>query len=257
MTAIAPVFVEFRCNRCWYSNCADIETVGTESECRNCGQSITVPEATPERIARAESLLTEQPELRVQPRTSDKPLISKFDHHPTDGELIEIVRKESFVPLNQMNFQGYPPASIIARLVATIVDNLLVFTSFAAGLIFVVWMAKLGVWENPIDAIRNKKEPGLASLMALSALPVLIILGQWMLLATSGQTIGKKLLMIRIVSTTGVLPGFIQAVVLRNWVRLLFSFVPFLGLIDLLFIFSESRRCLHDYVAGTRVVSSV
>lgn len=257
ITAVAPVFVEFRCNRCWYSNCAELETVGTESECRNCGQSITVPKATPERIARAESLLSEQPELRIQPQASVKPSISPFDHHPSDHELIELARRESFVPLNQMNFEGYPSASIIARLVATVVDNLLVFTSLAAGLIFVVWLAKFGIWENPIDAIRNKMDLDLASILAMLSFPVLLILGQWILLSTSGQTIGKKLLMIRIVSTSGVLPGFIQAVVLRNWVRLLFSFVPFLGLIDLLFIFSESRRCLHDYLAGTRVVSSV
>ena len=257
MTTIAPVFVEFRCNRCWYSNCADDESVGTEVECGNCGQAITVPEATPERIARAESMMSELSELQAQPLSADKPLNLKFDHRTSDQELIEIARRESLVPLNQMNFQGYPPASILARLVATIVDNILIFTSFAAGIVFVLWMAKLGAWENPLEAMRYKKEPNLASLVAIATLPIVLVLCQWILLATSGQTIGKKLLMIRIVSTTGVLPGFIQTVVLRNWVRLLFSFVPFLSLIDLLFIFSESRRCLHDYLAGTRVVSSV
>ena len=61
MSTVAPVFVEFRCNRCWYSNCADSEAVGTKVECRNCGQETTVPEATPDRIARAETLLSEQP----------------------------------------------------------------------------------------------------------------------------------------------------------------------------------------------------
>ena len=82
-------------------------------------------------------------------------------------------------------------------------------------------------------------------------------LGQWILLAISGQTLGKKLLMIRIVSESGKLPGFLQAVVMRNWLRFAFSLIPFFAFIDVLFIFSDSRRCLHDYMAGTKVISLV
>lgn len=256
MSTVAPVFVEFRCNRCWYSNCAESEAVGTEVRCRNCGQEITVPEATPDRIARAEALLNELPELLNKAVSVDKSKL-EFDRNLTDRELIEIAKRESFVPLDQMDFLGHPNASAIARLVATIVDNILVFTSLAAGFVLVAWLAKMGITENPMESIQYKKEFGLISLVVLSSLPTMLVFGQWFLLATSGQTIGKKLLMIRIVSTNGKLPGFLQAVVLRNWLRIVFSFVPFFGLVDLLFIFSDSRRCLHDYLAGTRVVSII
>ncbi len=256
MSTVAPVFVEFRCNRCWYSNCADSDTVGTEVECRNCGQEITVPEATPDRIARAEAMLGEQPALVNKPPAVDKSKL-EFDRKLSDRELIEIAKIESYVPLDQMDFLGHPNASAIARLVATIVDNILIFTSFAAGFVLVAWLAKLGVMENPMETIRSQKELGLISLIVLSLLPTILIFGQWFLLATSGQTIGKKLLMLRIVTIGGKLPGFLQAVVLRNWLRVVFSFVPFFGLIDVLFIFSDSRRCLHDYLASTRVVSDV
>jgi len=256
MSTVAPVFVEFRCNRCWCSNCADSEAVGTEVECRNCGQETTVPEATPDRIARAEALLSEQPALINKPPAVDKSKL-EFDRKLSDRELIEIAKRESFVPLDQMDFLGHPNASAIARLVATIVDNVLIFTSFAAGFVLVAWLAKMGVTENPMESLRSNKEFGLIPLVVLSSLPTLLIFGQWFLLATSGQTIGKKLLMIRIVSTNGKLPGFLQAVVLRNWLRVVFSFVPFFGLIDALFIFSDSRRCLHDYLASTRVVTDI
>ena len=118
-------------------------------------------------------------------------------------------------------------------------------------------MAKLGAWESPMESLRNDKDISPLALVVMSSFPFFLVLFQWFLLATSGQTIGKKLLMIRIVSTGGKLPGFLQAVVLRNWLRVVFSFIPFFGIIDFLFIFADSRRCLHDYLAGTKVISSV
>jgi hypothetical protein len=43
-------------------------------------------------------------------------------------------------------------------------------------------------------------------------------------------------------------------------VPLLLPLVPFLGglvaLVDVLFIFGPSKRCLHDLVAGTKVVEA-
>ena len=180
-----------------------------------------------------------------------------FTRNFSDRELNEIAKRESFVPLDQMDFVGHPNASAIARLIATIVDNILIFTSFAAGFVLVAWLAKMGVMENPMESIRSKKELGLISLVVLSSLPAMLVFGQWFLLTTSGQTIGKKLLMIRIVTTSGKLPGFLQAVVLRNWLRAVISVLPFFGLIDVLFIFSDSRRCLHDYLANTRVVCNI
>jgi uncharacterized RDD family membrane protein YckC len=80
----------------------------------------------------------------------------------------------------------------------------------------------------------------------------------WML-TTRGQSIGKRLLNIRIVlfQDNGA-PGFLHAWLLRNFVPGIISLVPYLGfvfvLVDALFIFSEQRRCIHDHIAGTKVV---
>lgn len=256
MSTIAPVYVEFRCNRCWNSNCAQSEAVGTEVPCRNCGQELTVPEATPDRIARALALLEELPELNTQ-RSVTKTNATPLDHQFSDQELIEIARRESFVPLHQMNFRGYPTASLIARLVANVLDGVFLVGSMILGFVLVHWMAKLGIVESPFSKHRPVEEIRLASFLVMGILPILFVVSQWILLATSGQTIGKKLLMIRIVTESGTLPGFLQAVVLRNWLRYALSFIPFFSLIDALFIFSDSRRCLHDYLAGTKVVSLV
>ncbi len=256
MSTIAPVFVEFRCNRCWYSNCADSEAVGTEVECRNCSQNITVPEATTERVERALALLQAEPELAEKKAPlNNKPAI--FDRQTSNQELIDIAKRESFVPLNQIDFLGYPPASLLARLIANVLDGVFLVASMILGFVFLQWMAKLGIAQNPLGRLRTKEELSLASLMVMGLIPTLLVLGQWILLAISGQTLGKKLLMIRIVSESGKLPGFLQAVVMRNWLRFAFSFIPFFAFIDVIFIFSDSRRCLHDYMAGTKVISLV
>jgi uncharacterized RDD family membrane protein YckC len=79
---------------------------------------------------------------------------------------------------------------------------------------------------------------------------------QWNLIATRGQTLGKMMLFKRIINVNGEIPGFISGVILRNWLRAALNSIPIFGLIDVLFIFGESRRCIHDYLAGTRVVNA-
>ena len=81
---------------------------------------------------------------------------------------------------------------------------------------------------------------------------------QWVLISRTGQTLGKKWTGIRIELLAGGPVNFVSGVLLRNWVTKLIGMVPWLGglfqLIDVLFIFREDRRCIHDLIAGTRVV---
>ena len=82
---------------------------------------------------------------------------------------------------------------------------------------------------------------------------------QWVLLSKYGQAIGKKLVRIKIVKVgTGQNGGFIANVLLREWVNGILCALPYIGelyqLIDVLFIFREDKRCIHDFIAGTHVV---
>jgi len=72
----------------------------------------------------------------------------------------------------------------------------------------------------------------------------------------NGQSIAKKLLAIKVVRTDGSAVTLGRIFWLRNFVNGLISIVPLYGLIDALFIFSESRQCLHDKIAGTVVVKA-
>ena len=81
------------------------------------------------------------------------------------------------------------------------------------------------------------------------------------LLATRGQTVGKKLVGVQIVNaaTREIVPVWksfglrivvIQAITSAPLVGAIF------GLLNVLFIFGERRRCLHDLLAGTIVVDA-
>ncbi len=87
---------------------------------------------------------------------------------------------------------------------------------------------------------------------------LLIILGGYQLyiLTMSGQTIGKRMMKIKIIkSDTGENPGFVIAVLLRSLVpSLINSVVGIFSIVDYCFIFREDRRCIHDLLASTDVI---
>ena len=76
--------------------------------------------------------------------------------------------------------------------------------------------------------------------------------------ARNGQSIAKKLLHIKVVRRDGSRASVSRIFWLRNVVNSLIGMVPLLGIlytiVDALFIFAESRQCLHDKIADTIVV---
>ncbi len=80
------------------------------------------------------------------------------------------------------------------------------------------------------------------------------------LLARHGQTVGKKASGIRVVRTDGSDAGFARLFFLRAVVTWIITALPTIGqlfwLVDMLFIFREDRRCLHDLMADTKVVEA-
>ena len=136
-----------------------------------------------------------------------------------------------------------------ARLGAVLLDCVIAFGFCLPGFI-VLWTG--GKDDNTMSTIAF-------ILIALGFLALAVI--QIYLLSTKGQTLGKKVVGVKIIRyADSTNPGFVYACLLRAIVPSLISNIPFLGLIfalvDICFIFGEERRCLHDLIAGTKVVNA-
>jgi uncharacterized RDD family membrane protein YckC len=148
-------------------------------------------------------------------------------------------------------------ASRLARLGARLIDSALVFGAAVGGLVVANLVSPT---EDEVDlagvALQDART-AIASTAVLGGL--LIFLLNVILLSVRGQSVGKWLLRIRIVrDPDNERVGFLRGFLLRDGVTLLIKLVPFVGTIYVwingLFIFNAERRCLHDFIAGTRVV---
>lgn len=93
--------------------------------------------------------------------------------------------------------------------------------------------------------------------MALGQFVIFTILHGYFL-SRFGQTIGKYLLGISIVTLDGQKPEFLPLLLNRYLSQSLMGLIPSLGfwlrLVDIVMIFRQDRRCLHDHIARTRVI---
>jgi uncharacterized RDD family membrane protein YckC len=75
-------------------------------------------------------------------------------------------------------------------------------------------------------------------------------------LRANGQSIGKKACGIKMVRRDGSPVSASRVIWLRNVVNTIIGIIPLYGFIDVLFIFGEARRCVHDHLADTIVIKA-
>ena len=98
-------------------------------------------------------------------------------------------------------------------------------------------------------------------IIALAIVLMLAVVGyQMWLLSTTGQTLGKRFLKLRVVDEAdGSNPGFVRAVLLRVFAPAVIGQIPLVGVLfalaDALFVFRDDRKCIHDHFAKTVVVT--
>lgn len=139
-------------------------------------------------------------------------------------------------------------ASRGARFVANLVDQLVVILPWVVGAI--------------LQAIVDGNNRGGDRDFVLMGLGALVSIGmgiyQLVLVAQNGQSIGKRMMKIRLVRTDGSPVSLARVIFLRNLVPgFINSFCGFFSLVDALFIFNDDRRCLHDAIADTKVVEAL
>lgn len=159
---------------------------------------------------------------------------------------------QSGVPLQALDL-----ASIGRRFLAFWLDGLILgaIVMVPAVLIFLAVGFPLGMFDEGEEA---EAMLGVGMMIAqivltFGIMAVYILYEGWML-SRDGQTLGKKIMKIKVVTPEGgdITRG--QAYT-RSAIRQLIGMVPCLGLIDYLVAFGQERTCIHDQAAKTRVVN--
>lgn len=140
-------------------------------------------------------------------------------------------------------------SSRLSRLGAVFIDSLVLMVPAMIIAIAVPAMSEQG----------EGLSTGATALIGVFGLAILAFaVYQIVMLYRHGQTLGKKLVGVRIVRQDGSRAGLGRLLGLRYVVPGLIGAIPLLGplfsLIDPLFIFGEEKRCLHDLLADTIVV---
>lgn len=143
--------------------------------------------------------------------------------------------------IQKENIQKLELANRTTRLGAVIIDVII----FSIPVILVIFL--------------NHFNKMLINTIFYSSLFIIIIVNL-ILLYQYGQTIGKKLLFIKIVRSNGSRAGLRRIILLRVLLTGLLTGIPKIGGIiyfaDIILIFKTDRRCLHDIIADTIVIKA-
>lgn len=256
MSVSAPIQFAYRCTRCYQLLVANDDEVGTYKNCPHCGQHMSVPTVTPERVSLARESGTTAASFAAPPSAVTRDETPR-DAAWSDADIERELKRQMYVPPGEMLTLSTMTSTPTKRLLGWIIDNMLMAVAVVAGFLAALAMNSMGLIK--LNVITQEPTAKLALdlfnvLCVIYFLAVVLCVFQWWLISTRGQSIGKLILGMRIVTDGGRYPGFLQGVVLRNWVRVLLSTVPFFALFDALFILGNSNRCIHDYIANTHVV---
>jgi uncharacterized RDD family membrane protein YckC len=147
-------------------------------------------------------------------------------------------------------------ATRLSRLWAVLVDGLVGFAPLGAILLMLPMLLLKGGTSTLLILL------GLAALVA-----VVVLITQIVLVARHGQTIGKKVLGIRMITSAGDIPSvwrvfflrwlpFVVAAAVLDYVFKLRGIGNVVHVVDALLIFQPNRRCLHDLLADTHVIKA-
>ena len=144
--------------------------------------------------------------------------------------------------------QAYCPACVPADLLLADLG-----TRFAAALVdgFLTSLAIFGISFAVFSPAALYTAPAIAFGLGIFG-------AELYLCATASQSVGKRLLKIRVVRLDGSRASVLRIVLLRNVIpQALGAAFSVFAIIDAVFIFGDARRCLHDYLADTKVIKVI
>lgn len=131
------------------------------------------------------------------------------------------------------------------RFIGALLDTLIIFVIAVGAGVFI------GLFPESILSLIPEK------FYDFLGLPIML-LANIVPLATRGQTLGKMILGTKIMTLADHKPPLWRLLLLRYFPQWIIAFLPAglsaLSLVNVLFIFRQDHRCLHDLLAGTKVV---
>jgi uncharacterized RDD family membrane protein YckC len=146
-------------------------------------------------------------------------------------------------------------AELGERLAAALIDGVIMLCIMLPAMFFG------GYFKAVMDAALSGAKPplGLVAMWGGIGFLALVVVQGYPLNATA-QTWGKRILKIRIVDIDGSKPPLARLLAMRYLPVQIASLIPIIGsllpLVDVLFIFRKDRRCVHDLIAGTKVIKA-
>ena len=142
-----------------------------------------------------------------------------------------------------------PLASLGQRFAAWLID----FLTIAGPLVVIVYWNLIPPLTN-LMASEDALSESISNVVAF----LIFLAVHGYLVHTRDQTIGKLALGIKVTKLNGESPSTLTQLGLRYGFFYLIDALPqagaFISFVSVLFIFGRQRRCLHDQLAGTRVV---
>jgi len=178
----------------------------------------------------------------IAPNPYTPPRAVVDDHYDSPGELVE--------------------ASRGARFVAALIDGLAPFVVLI-GILAAVAIPAYQSYVQRAKGLPVAHDAGSGAVVA-AAIAGLAFIAFLVYSATLvyryGQTVGKRMMGIRVVRSDGSRVAFSRFIFLRWLPLFVVGLIPWIGylsgLVDALLIFRDSHQCLHDNIADTRVVTA-
>ena len=157
---------------------------------------------------------------------------------------------------------AHVPATRGSRLAAALIDGVAVGgVAAVVGIVAAIAIPAYASYQRRAggDPAQNGPILVIIGLLAFAAIVGLLV---WdaVLVYRYGQTIGKRAMGIRVVRTDGSRVAFGRFIFLRWLPMFVLGVIPWIGyltgLIDSLLIFRDTRKCLHDNIADTIVVTA-
>ncbi len=244
--------VEFTCPKCAQPQEALVADSGTIMACTNCGKSCIVPEPNSNWDSTVEEPASESSEGFSYDAYKAAMLQEAEDDQGWQAE--QQLQNVFDAPTDQVYDMSTIAASRTKRFIGSMIDSALMMVAVVLGMVVFGVLSSAGIVT--VDQ-NNPSSLDMINAICLIYFPLFgLALFQWNMTATEGKTIAKKLLRMKIVTRDGSSPGFCRGVAVRHWVVAAMNFIPFFSLLNILFIFGEQKRCIHDFLAGTYVIDA-